>query len=114
MATTLTSAGMIFNDGTTQTTSGLGGGQTWSVVTASRAKGTTYTNSTGRPILCTVICGAAANRPGCYVYIDGSIVMGNISIYHYSECVTFVVPRGSTYRVDGGGGLVINSWAELS
>ena len=41
------------------TVSGVGVNQTWTDVTASRSAGTTYTNSTGKPITVSVSCPAS-------------------------------------------------------
>ena len=47
----ISSSGITFSDATVQTTAfyGVGVGQTWQTV--SRSFGTTYTNSTGKPII---------------------------------------------------------------
>ena len=52
------SGGFVFPDGTTQTTAaagGMGQGQTWTNVLGSRTLGTTYTNSTGKPITVLIV-----------------------------------------------------------
>ncbi len=55
MSTKLSTSLATFNDGSQQAIStnsyALGVGQTWQDVTSSRALVTTYTNSTGRPIM---------------------------------------------------------------
>ena len=55
MSTRLSASLATFNDGSQQAIStnsyALGVGQTWQDVTSSRALVTTYTNSTGRPIM---------------------------------------------------------------
>jgi hypothetical protein len=55
MSTSLSASLATFNDGSQQAVStnsyALGVGQTWQNVTSSRALVTTYTNSTGRPIM---------------------------------------------------------------
>lgn len=114
MPVTLTAGGITFNDGTIQTTEGVGdASQSYQNVTSSRVKGTTYTNSTGSPILVVTNWGVTSIRQTYTCYVDGVIIMGNVTIYHYSELFTFVVPRGSTYMITGGGALVMNSWWEL-
>lgn len=87
------------------TTSALGVGQTWTVLTGSRVIGTTYTNSTGRPIqvcMSVDINNAHFFINGVDMYIPDFDGYGN----HY-----FIVPNGQTYRLEGAGG--INSWSEL-
>ena len=67
-----TGNGVKFADGTYQSTAasgGLGIGQTWQNVTASRAVGTNYTNSTGNPIMV-----AMTGVPGFSVLVNGSTI----------------------------------------
>ena len=65
----------------------VGVGQTLQNVTANRALGTTYTNTTGKPIEVTVICvnniGGASNHFSLYVNgeITGTINLGNSQVY---------------------------------
>lgn len=90
-------------NGSTQALSSLasiGIGQTWQNVTASRALGTTYTNTTGRPIQ--VIFSAynanAGGRINCF--INGNIVAiigtGTGGDYPY-VIFTAIIPNGQTY-----------------
>ena len=79
----------------------LGVGQTWQAVT--RVSGTTYTNSTGRPIFVSFqITGTGANG-GMTVAVNsvnqytGSINTGNSG--YMQGVYTFVVPSGATYTV---------------
>ena len=83
----------------------LGVGQTWQNVTSSRSVGVTYTNDTGKPIQVMINHNFGQS---------GSIVLGGVELpvadgdsYSFFN---FVVPSGSTYRINGGG---IVSWAEL-
>jgi hypothetical protein len=97
--------------------SGVGSNQTWQNLTGSRVSGTTYTNSTGKPIMVNVSCQAHSGTAGYTVqwYIN-DVVMGFLStagtpgIDIRVPCV-FIVPNGATYRVDGGA--VTTQWAEL-
>ena len=110
-------AGVTFNDSTTQSTAavpGIGVGQTWQ--TPSRSAGTTYTNSTGKPILI-VVSGLAnaSNTWYTYIYVDGVQLSfayggGGASAYYWFP-VSVIVPNGSTYSVTAVGG--INLWTEL-
>lgn len=84
----------------------LGVGQTWQNVSGSRVSGTTYTNSTGRPILVSV---------GATIWLASAIVDGvSVAVTGTSNVVnvSFVVPAGSTYSATIGSGS-INVWAEL-
>ena len=83
----------------------LGVGQTWTVLTGSRAIGTTYTNSTGKPIQ---VC-ISTDINSAYFFING--VDMYIPNYLYFGSHYFIVPNGQTYRLEGAGG--INSWSEL-
>ena len=81
--------------------SGLGIGQTWQTYTTStRVYGTTYTNSTGNPIM--VIHGYGRNE-------NATVTVGGVQIAYLShdndnnncEIISFVVPNGSTYVIAG-------------
>lgn len=82
------------------TTSAFGVGQTWQDMTSSRASGTTYTNSTGRPI---------------QVYIQtstggGNFTVGNATLpTHGSSMIQVTVPSGETYSFSAA----FNAWWEL-
>ena len=95
----------------------LGHGQTWQDMTASRVAGTTYTNTTGKPIC--VLPSAQASYYNNYVrfdfYINGTKVLLNAS----NEGVTFatisgqfIIPNLATYRLDVNTG-VLYTWFEL-
>lgn len=73
-------------------------GQTWQSV--SRAFGTTYTNSTGKPIMVLAI------GHDCYFYVSSNYVT---SFGSGSERASYVVPISATYRIDdaGGGSVVV-------
>ena len=111
-------AGVTFNDATVQATAavpGIGVGQTWQ--TPSRAAGTTYTNSTGKPILI-VVSGLAnaLNTWFTYIYVDGVQLSfaygggGSGAAYFYFPA-SVIVPNGSTYSVTAAGGIAL--WTEL-
>jgi len=107
--------------------SGLGIGQTWTAFTnVTRVFGTTYTNSTGKPI--SVFASATGTAPsnsiGMTFYVNQGA--GDVIIYTDSELsnnnpfltvCTGIVPNGATYRIvssgNGGGTPTWNSWAEL-
>jgi len=87
----------------------IGVGQTWQSV--SRSLGTTYTNTTGRPI-----------QVAASVQNTASAVVGGVTIfnsYTVSCCgvpqisyfpLSFIVPAGATYKINGSG---LATWAEL-
>jgi subtilase family serine protease len=89
----------------------IGVDQTWQNVTASRASGTTYTNTTGRPIFGFVTYGQAGVTAAT-LFLDG-VTAGAPSIPGISSTmsISFVVRISGTYRVDTAGGL--QAWLEL-
>lgn len=103
-----TSGNVLTSNGTTwQSTTPdpvVGVGQTWTVVTGSRVAGTTYTNSTSRPIQVII---SGYNYGGYYV--NGT----NIAQINSSgnETTSFIVPVGQTYKADST--ITIDRWSEL-
>ena len=83
----------------------FGVGQTWQNVTSSRSVGVTYTNNTGKPIQVMI-----NHNFGQY----GAITIGGIELPMADgdafSFFNFVVPNGSTYRINNGAVVV---WAEL-
>lgn len=88
----------------------VGVGQTWQNVTASRAFNVTYTNTTGRTIFVQV------SQQSSTTYFNG--VVDGVAIMSVREDSTsdnpvgFLVPPGSTYRVDTTSGSLL-TWFEL-
>jgi hypothetical protein len=124
-----TSGNVLTSDGTTWTSAapaGIGVGQTWTDVTGSRAIGTTYTNSTGKPIQVSISVNSQTSV-GCYVrfYINGSVVARQGSSQNDSADVranvSLIVPNGNTYKIEnadqagnnGQGQIVLQTWWEL-
>ena len=81
---------------------GIGDGQAWQNVTASRVSGTIYTNTTGRPIMVQL----SFTTGGVYTVVDG--VNLTVSAFHSA----FIVPAGSTYKITYGSPSNL-SWVEL-
>jgi hypothetical protein len=106
------------NTVTATSTFALGVGQTWQDVTASRAAGTTYTNSTGRSIQVSVTC-SQINGTGTgngYITVSGVIAakweqfVAATTPARFPMCI--IIPAGATYTLT----LVnsaLNYWAEL-
>lgn len=86
---------------------GLGVNQNYTTLTGVRTSGTTYTNTTGKPILVSVWANATATAEvdGDGVSISEDATAGNNAL------VWFLVPNGSTYRVTSGA--VPLNWVEL-
>lgn len=85
----------------------LGQNQTWQDVYASRVAGTTYTNSTGRPIMVAIMQASTGTQN---FYIDGVKVGAQVMISTTTATLTFIIPNESTYRCDTSKG---TSWFEL-
>lgn len=91
-------------------TKALGMNQTWQDLTASRALGTTYTNSTGRPIFVGVslLHGSVISQ----LTVNGVVVSSNGgNQVGEGICVVGIVPDGNTYSVNTGN--TLTTWAEL-
>ena len=94
----------------------LGFGQTWTNVKTSpgRVLGTTYTNSTGRPIMVSFDISSSSGSYATNVTVNGLVItqlgaVSNIGAYFSS---TFIVPAGNTYVVSNTGG-ALDNWTEL-
>jgi len=90
------------------------GGSTWQDVTGSRAKGTTYTNSTGKPIAVNVT-GTASTNGARYQFTISSVVVGGCATQSANQlAISVVVPPGATYTLaDGFGTNAVVAWTEL-
>lgn len=88
---------------------GIGVGQTWIDVTGSRTAGTSYLNSTGKPIMVATRHTIASNAQAFEVSPNGSawIAVGT-SILNGGVSNTVIIPLGWYYRVANFVG-----WAEL-
>ena len=89
------------------TSQALGVGQSWQNLTASRASGVPYTNTTGKPIQ--ILINANINNGS--LVISGTTIPINDSEF-YSQ-PSFIVPNGSTYQLNIGAGGFILTWSEL-
>ena len=123
-----TSGNVLTSNGTTWTSAtpagGIGISQTWTNVTGSRSYGTTYTNSTGKPIYVSVSgSSSSASGGGIQFYIGGTLIAQqgatqNASIASYHN-ITMIVPDGITYSANaipgggGQGGSSLAQWFEL-
>jgi hypothetical protein len=96
---------------------GIGIGQTWQNVAASRALGTTYTNSTGRPIQVSVAAAISAASAWLTMTVSGVTVAlssGTYATGARAEITGVVVPAGGTYSVSASTGTAtIQTWTEL-
>lgn len=89
--------------------SSIGWGQTRQDVTASRSLGTTYTNSTGKPIFVSIRFASISN--------GGTLTVGGVSMgsaasgTNASVTTSFIVLKGETYIHTGTA--VIDKWIEI-
>ena len=91
--------------------------QTYSDVTASRVSGTTYTNSTTRPIMLSIAVrdGGSASGATVTLYVNSSIAIRFNDLAggeHGNIQIVAVVPTGKTYKLDAAGN-PITFWGEL-
>ena len=93
--------------------SGLGVGQTWQVVTGSRALSTLYYNTTGKPMGISIEGTAASPNWATYLYIGGLLVGYSYQSAAYWPNIPIfgIIPPGASYQVTGNSFV---AWAELS
>jgi hypothetical protein len=99
--------------------SSLGYGQTWQSVLGSRASGTTYYNTTGKPIMVNVTVNTGAVGGATVVAVVNGLTISSL----YSRDASapgagagafFVVPVGASYSVTiSGNAPTFNAWSEL-
>ena len=89
----------------------IGIGQTWQNLTASRANGTTYTNSTAKPILVSITTGTNATTN--HTITVGGVVAQQAATNPNATTawVMAIVPPGATYVASSNG--TMSYWAEL-
>jgi hypothetical protein len=94
---------------------GVGSNQTWQNVQASRTLGTTYTNSTGKPIVVAITYTNDTANTVAGLTIDGIIVFASgVDTANYGAGFSLIVPNGATYKtVTNGGTLTLVTWFEL-
>lgn len=113
----LTVNGVIYGNGSGLTNL-LGQGQTWQSVTASRALGITYTNTTGRPIMVAVT--VRALETGVARMDIGGVTVATVIDHSLGSSNTieasasFVVPNGASYALAVAAGTpTLVNWSEL-
>lgn len=97
--------------------SGIGYGQAWVDVTASRAIGNTYTNTTGKPIMVSVVANMVGTTSAVSLSVGSVVVARHSSASWGSSSVGIlhtIVPPGATYSVTNTTGAnTLNLWTEL-
>ena len=95
--------------------SSLGYGQTWQNVTGSRTIGTTYYNTTGRPIL-VQLSAQVNNTTNTFAFLINGVNVAQNGVASPNtgsvHTVGGVVPPGGSYSA-AAAGFVLNAWSEL-
>lgn len=92
----------------------IGEGQSWQDVTASRTRATTYTNTTGRPIMVSITAKDSGTQIYMNLWLGGLKVAEQIGGGGAQLQVTAIVPPGVTYKVERGDTTDnITGWMEL-
>jgi hypothetical protein len=112
-AATFAGAGTSLTGTANSLNAGIGVNQTWQ--SPSRLIGTTYTNSTGKPITVaiTMTCTNGFTVQG--LTIDGvTVYAGSVNVATAASGFSLVVPNGATYvTATNGGTLSLVTWYEL-
>lgn len=112
-----TSGNVLTSNGTAWTSAAapaaIGVSQTWQDVSGSRASGTSYTNSTGKPIMVMLGASAVSGSPNLTVTVGGVEIINFGFPYGTSVPVSFIVPNGVAYVCTFAAGTGIGKWAEL-
>ena len=106
--------GMLFSGGAALSAqSSLGFGQIWTNVTGSRVLGTSYTNTTGRPISIFVFCVSSVNA-NLNITVNGLVLFGPGATAGFSLQNTVIVPVGGVYSANVSAGVASSvAWVEL-
>lgn len=93
----------------------IGVDQTWQDVTASRAYGVTYTNTTGKPIMVQFESHSTTSSMYSTAYVDGLGIREDVSSATTTKTnnFSFIVPAGSTYKISCNLAGSPTIWAEL-
>ena len=114
-----TAGNLLTSNGTTWTSATpagtLGVSQSYTNVTGSRSNGTSYTNSTGKPIL-VIVGGSDASGQG----FNLTVVVGGVTILTQAgspagntQTSSFIVPDSTSYTVTWNASANFNFWVEL-
>jgi hypothetical protein len=98
--------GLTFNNGSAQDVGGVGtGGQIWQNVASSRALNTSYTNSTGKPIMVNANIYLQGTGQGAAFLVVGGFTVAEIQQntaglqLGQASLLSAVVPRSATFGV---------------
>jgi hypothetical protein len=115
-----TSGNVLTSNGTAWTSTalpdlGIGVGQTWQNVAASRAINSTYTNNTGKPIQVAVIVSANPNQTNATLVVNGlnvARIQNQFGDRALVGSLSAIVPDGVSYSVSASSSSIV-SWSEL-
>ena len=95
--------------------SSVGYGQTWQLLTGSRAIGTTYYNTTGKPIMIAAIFANNSTNQDVGFTVNGvNIGFDRTTSANTAGGGSLIVPPGATYvSYTSAGTLTLQSWSEL-
>jgi len=111
-AGTLDTSGNLAVTGAVTGTNLYAQSQTWQNVTGSRAIGTSYTNSTARPIEVQTSVASAGGTVNFYMNMNGTYIRVGVAVAGSSECaITVTVPPGQTYGVSTANGSMSSAGA---
>lgn len=93
----------------------VGNNQTWQDVTASRAAGTTYYNTTGKPIQLSIDRSSGGANASAHTLTIGGVGASSIpvSATQIYTNLNHIVPPGASYSLAITGSASILKWAEL-
>lgn len=91
--------------------SSLGYGQTWQNVAGSRALGTTYYNTTGKPIMVSVSAALGTNNVAFTISVNGTAAASKTE-YAGHVHLAVIVPTGMSY-VTSTSSVSLSTWKEL-
>ena len=88
-------------------------GQTWQDLAASRVIGTTYTNTTGKPIAVAVSFRSTNGSARLLAYVSDFVVADSYTVATNTDTSAFfIVPDGATYYASSNPGTLV-AWSEL-
>ena len=115
---TLSSGSLTFPNADTQAVGPIGGpGSNQSWQQPSRSVSTTYTNSTGKPIMVVVSCASGTINGSVYLSVSGVVVSycnwsHNVGSISSGVTLVAIVPQSGTYVVTSNG-FSVTYWNEL-
>ena len=92
--------------------SGFGVGQTLQDMTAARALGVVYTNTTGKPIFVYCNLWSQAGGGGGYRVLINGLLCDYLDTVSTNQGPHFIVPTGGTYSITITGLYTLNNWVE--